>query len=778
MRLFILFFSIWLLNINSYCQITHHITYDRNKLLIDSVEINDSRFIKMSYDDYTIKDTVGAPDLPYKILRFIVPNGSHTFNISTKSTMIDSIYLPTTLYPVDKEIPIGYYSSSHQEGIDANYQSEVYPKEIVEIIGEGYLDGDIRILSIKITPTQFMPSCNKLLFHSNITFSINSVSQQLKAVSQAIKPIESIRERNINELSMLLNNIENKAEIGSYVKSKNSSIRTKSMSLPAYEYVVITADSLIESFDPLINWKQQKGINAGVVSIESILNDPTITKDEISNIADEAGRLRHYLRLAYTNGTKYVLLGGGSPIVPIRYGTGDDNNWALGEKLIYKKIPTDLYFSELNGNWNYDGDKYYGEEYGDKIEYHHDLIVGRILCKNRVEVNNYITKLLIYEQNPGKGDSDYLQRALYTQADEMQGRNQAKVIADSLSIYFPNYNIISELPDHYGTNTIYPLGKDIIDAVNNNNPGFISFFNHGGPNAIVVKSDGMGNTKYNHYPLIATEGENINEYLVIDNNNSLDKLTNLNKPAILYTISCTVMPYDIYFENDRVYDVKYTLGERFTIADKYGAVAFLGNTRSGWVTSSFDLQKAFISELKKNEGKIGLSEALSKTQDENHWLALTHNLLGCPEFQMWTKAPNKFDNVSNSQTNNTHSINTHIMNSNIVLKGLFGDNRIEMHNGDNYTFNNIPNNYVITLNKHNYLPYIIPIKLQNESVTGKHYIDASSLEMGNAVDANKTKGEFVLTTQSNLNIVFSDEVILDCGTTIEQGAELNISPKH
>lgn len=30
------------------------------------------------------------------------------------------------------------------------------------------------------------------------------------------------------------------------------------------------------------------------------------------------------------------------------------------------------------------------------------------MCKNEEEINNYIDKLFIYEQNPGKGDYNYL----------------------------------------------------------------------------------------------------------------------------------------------------------------------------------------------------------------------------------------------------------------------------------------------------------------------------------------------------------------------------------
>ncbi len=139
--------------------------------------------------------------------------------------------------------------------------------------------------------------------------------------------------------------------------------------LPDFEYTVVTNRELAPAFDRLIGWKRQKGYSAGVVCIEDILACPDFQGgDLVSNIDDDAGKLRAYLKYTYDSGSlRYALLAGDYTVLPIRYGTGrrsitikDSQNQ---DSSIYVDwpIPSDLYFSDFNGNWNVDGDSLYGE---------------------------------------------------------------------------------------------------------------------------------------------------------------------------------------------------------------------------------------------------------------------------------------------------------------------------------------------------------------------------------------------------------------------------------
>ena len=777
--IFIIAFGLW--HMCLYAQIRHTVTFDIDKLAIDRQYQSDGyEYAILSYEDCSVSDSVGSPSLPYRILRFLVPNEPASFSIDLNNTDSEPIDLPVPLLPVQEGIPT---SADWENGVfspSITVSSEIYPADIVQILNEGYLDGDKRILTVKVAPVQYVTSTRQLLFHSSIDFTVRYNTLLSKNAVKSMSPIVSKHTLAEADLMNLLDFVENSSDINRIVSSRGlSRTSVPSLNLPSYEYVVITADSLAPYFKRLVDWKCQKGLHAGIVTMEDILGDASITGDEVSNLSDDAGKLRQYLRLAYQNGTQYVFLGGGRTIVPFRYGSGYDNDWTLTDNseviLEGAKIPADLYFSDLNGNWNVDGDQYLGEETNDAVDYYPELYVGRLLCKNGIEINNYIDKLLLYEQNPGRGDYAYLKKAFYTQADQMQNYEEANSVANNFNDIFPTYTLLQEVPEYDDANPTFPTGKDVIDAMNNEYHGFLSWFNHGGPNALTMKSNKVMNS--GHSLMIATEGEYVNPWVKVEQGNGINNMTNFNHPAIAYSIACIVTPYDVYYTPSILYDVKYNLGEAFTVAGKYGCAAFLGNTRSGWTSRynppSTELEKKFVNRIKLSTGKVGMSEALSKADYKGsrfHWLALTHNLIGCPEFEMWTNIPSQFENTSVAKASNSLTVNTGVVNTNIAVRGLFNDKRVMSQVGQRSTFWDLPKNYIVTLYKHDYLPYVDPIYLQNESVTGTHYIKGGRIFIGNSVDSSKANGDFVIKSGANVVLEISEGITLDAGTVIESGA--------
>ena len=758
-----------LCHIGIQAQISHTVVFEPDKLIIDNqLQEDGNRYSNLLYEDCSVNDSVGAPSLPYRILRFIVPNDPVSFSIDINSSNSTQIDLPAPLLPIQAPVPTSL-NSAKSEFIPSSFvTSGAYPEKIVQIINEGYLDGDKRILTVKVTPVQYLAASNCLLFHSSVGFTINSNPDNLSSRSseRRISPIAA-PSRESTELVKMLGFVENKSDISRILNSRSQVHATASiLKLPAYEYVVITSQSLAPYFKRLVDWKRQKGLNAGIVTMQDILSDASITKDEVSNLSDDAGKLRQYLKLAYDKGTRYVLLGGRREFVPIRYGT----DYYRGNV----QIPSDLYFSDLNGNWNRDGDSDLGEK-SDGLDYNPELFVGRLLCRDGEEINNYIDKLLLYEQNPGKGNYAYLKKALYMESDKMQNDHEGEAIANEFYTIFPDTTILREYPEHLDSIPTYPTGKDVIDLMNNNFHGFVSWFAHGSPSGVKAKSNGNNNS--GHYLVNAREGVYPAPWNEIETGNGLDNLVNFNYPSVLYSIACSVTPYDIYVGGGVTYDMKYNVGESFTVGGKYGGVAFLGNTREGWTGSSTALEKKFVNRIKFFSGKIGQAEAFSKADykgSDFHWLALTHNLIGCPEFEMWTNTPSRFLNASVTKSSNSLTVNTGVDGTNISLRGLFSDQRIYFQVGRTATFYPLPQNYVLTLYKHDYIPYVAPIYLQNESVTGTHYIKGSQITTGNSVDPTKATGDFVVKSGSDIVLEVSEGITLDAGTEIELGANFEI----
>ena len=61
-----------------------------------------------------------------------------------------------------------------------------------------------------------------------------------------------------------------------------------------YEYVIITTDALKNHFNKFIEWKQRKGINIGVTTVQHILSH--YSGDLISGIYDDAGKIGTFKR--------------------------------------------------------------------------------------------------------------------------------------------------------------------------------------------------------------------------------------------------------------------------------------------------------------------------------------------------------------------------------------------------------------------------------------------------------------------------------------------------
>jgi len=192
-------------------------------------------------------------------------------------------------------------------------------------------------------------------------------------------------------------------------------------------------------------------------------------------------------------------------VVPVRYGAGsrNTNNWDY-------IIPTDLYYAELNGDWDVDHDFIdndeleidgigrYGEEYWDygncdSPEYQPELFVGRLAVSTQAEIETWFGKTLLYCDNPNNGDYSYLYDVLLTQEDQLQwDRDEAGQMETILETYNSSFNCdIVEEDIKCGTPS-YPLGPDVVSKINEGY-GLVCFHNHGAPRWISV-STGIGET--------------------------------------------------------------------------------------------------------------------------------------------------------------------------------------------------------------------------------------------------------------------------------------------
>lgn len=679
-------------------QISYTATFDQHLLTTDTVSENGDSYLRLRYPDLWTQSAAGTPELPVHYLRFSVPCDATDFTVSVTGETTTATRYTLPVYPTQPPIPSDRNTS---EQLFVSPDSTVYsnnrywPAVPVQVVDEGFLDGDNHIVTVAVWPISYAPTDGEILFRNSVTvrldYSVKNAGSEnpsrLRAISRRATGRNNVRWGREEAKRIVVN----PAQIDGFAPAtatRSASPRTVT-TLPDFEYTVVTNRELAPAFDRLIGWKRQKGYSAGVVCIEDILACPDFQGgDLVSNIDDDAGKLRAYLKYTYDSGSlRYALLAGDYTVLPIRYGTGrrsitikDSQNQ---DSSIYVDwpIPSDLYFSDFNGNWNVDGDSLYGEFESSEMytmDYAPEIFVGRLLCTNRQEIANYTEKLIRYERNPGNGDYSYLQKAFYHQCDELQGIHEADSVSSNFSPIFPQYTIFEEKPSYNTENPTFPSGSEVITEMNERY-GFFSWHGHGNPGGIGTKSH--KNHEYPYWGILAVQG--VTCHHVFEESNGLNNLTNQDYPAIAYSTACDVTPFDIYEQ----YNVTYNIGSSFTVA---------GNGLNG-----------------------------SK-------VAITSGINGLPEIKTVT--------------------------------------------GASVTINEVSPNSVVTVYKHNAIPYIAPLYLQNDTLRSSQYLHVNNVHIGQAVDTNRTEGDVVLKS-GTLTLESGGDVWIDEGVIIENGATLIIECK-
>jgi len=175
-----------------------------------------------------------------------------------------------------------------------------------------------------------------------------------------------------------------------------------------YPHVVITCDSFVSHFTTLC------GYVAGTLG----LNDTVVTTAAIYasySGRDNPEKIRNFIRYAYSNwGTTHVLLGGDVEIVPCRRAWVDATGY---NPILLDSIPADLYYSDLDGTWDANGNGLFGEP-EDSCDMYPDVFVGRVPATTTAGADLFVSKFLAYTADP---DAPYLRNVLLSGFDIFDG---------------------------------------------------------------------------------------------------------------------------------------------------------------------------------------------------------------------------------------------------------------------------------------------------------------------------------------------------------------------
>jgi len=696
-----------------YGQVEHKVSFSSELKIEQKKCVDESRYHQLFMDGAEQTGIEGYPSIPVKYIHFLLPPNAKVAGIEIKNSKKRGLDLDYKIIPVQQAIPISIENNNDSIiFINASKYSSLsaYPETLAEIVDDNYFRG-VHLITVAVYPCQYYPEKDKLILYDWIDVTLNYSEK-----TEDSKPV-FIPQWTDDFKKTIENIIVNKQDIGKWYNQESITLTNqrnmlsgvsinRGISTNNAKYIIVTSAALAPAFNEFIAWKTRKGIRVKLVTTEEIYAN--YTGDLISGIYDNAGKVRQFLKDAYLNDCEYALLGGDQIIVPIRY--SHFNNNTTNEQYI---IPTDLYFSEFDGDWEVDNDGRYGEP-ADNVDYAQDIAIGRILVNNATEINNWIQKTILYEQNPGNGNFSYLTKAFFTQADELQEENQANHVLNKVTwIPSSNRTIFSEEGGHNtGVTPSFPTGHDVITEFNKNY-GLCSFMAHGGPTNVAVATKGHNDNDLNSkHKVISLENGFSGCCIINETGNGFNNMTNIDYPSIFYSISCETMPFDSY---GNIPSGNYNMGKTFTCISNGGGPAYLGNTREGWVSYSYLLFGNFIDAIVNGNYNLGKAEVVSKINSGSSslykYLKLTHNLIGCPETEIWTGTPSKFTNatVSNAQSSKI-TVNTGgVSGCTIALTSIGDDGQSYFqvaNNVSSYIFTGVYVPVNITITKHNYIPYL------------------------------------------------------------------------
>jgi hypothetical protein len=370
-------------------------------------------------------------------------------------------------------------------------------------------------------------------------------------------------------------------------------------------YLIICPAEFADEFAPLAEWKTRRGVPAEVVTVEEIVSDPAYEG------SDDAERIRNCIaQYASTNGTEWVLLGGDTGLVPAR--TAYDFFFDQG-------LPCDLYYADLDGTWDDDGDGLWGEPGEDTVDMYSDVFVGRAPVETATEVATFVARTLAYEGASFSVPTDYqremllLGEIMWDDPDPYTDGGVALDMIEEQSVP-PRFDPVTKLYESEGT-----LSAAAANASLRAGTGIVIHQGHGNIGKVSLGPDDMTSA-------------------------DLDALDNGGDGGLWYSVGC----WSAAIDHD-------TFGEHWLNNPAGGGVAYVGNSRYGWgcpgypgqCVSDLYSREFFASLFEKELYHAGLVHADAKHQfvgtangdDYMRYAMYELNLLGDPETPIWTDEP-------------------------------------------------------------------------------------------------------------------------------------------
>jgi len=708
---------------------------------------------------------VGKPCLPIKQLHIAIPEdkavtGIQILNIQQQELTGTYNIMPTQPGQIPGE-PEPDFVVPNQDTYGVNAQ---YPAEYIYSPTAGFKSG-VHIAGVLYYPLTYNPVTQKLYLTTHLEYQLVYANED----NNPVKPRRMLSYSFLKLKEEIKAFTENPSDVDTYFQLEKTDVCTGAAFAPdefpnfngqPVEYVIITNQTLAAGFQEIADWKTQKGVPAVVRTVEWIY-------DYYSGV-DQAEKVRNFIIDACQNwGVQYVMLGGDSDIVPVRYAWHSHfNHWQLIDIIPYGEfIPADMYYSCLVGNWNADGDAIFGEsdwsyfyedlpewtedEDFDLVDRLPDIKIGRIPVEDYfdndgelVELERFKAKFFEYIKTSQGNENNVL---LFSADSDDISSGQMNIVSNKFPGYV-NITKLYEITNHTNTDVLNHFNAD--EGINYN---FISGYGHGGYTSFEACVGSLNRT-------------------------DMDNLQNPDNSEILYLTHCSTMEYD-----------KNCVAEHFINAE-HGGVAVLGNTRFGWTGHPNKYTAKFIDNLYNVDHIIGQSfnyikglyQSSSYKDGYSRWEFFALNMSSDPEMPIWTDNPDTQNplivNVPTSVNTGEQNIPIQVSNLTTGIEAsvcLYREGEIyavEYLSGTGSTVSvnmdctpntvNLQSDILVTVTAKNYLPVeksiavtanpLVHLYTSNHTISGDENIDA-----GETIDLNIELSNSGLTVCNGVSAVLS-----------------------
>lgn len=547
----------------------------------------------------------GNPALPYSSVKLLLPQGTKADKITISGENLTEINQEINLYPRQSSRPLSV--TGENEFIINNEiysKSTKYPETQEGSFETQYMNGFAICIST-FTPLVYNPIDKKAAYYKKITIEIEySDDSKSEEICENVIKTEEI----INKVSQF---VQNKEIIETYIS--NQSVKS------GYDILIVTGNNYVTSFSDLIDFYAEKGLITEIISMTEIISSSSGT--------DNAEKLRNYIKTEYNeNNISYVLLGGDVEIIPYRGFYCHVQSSSVYED---EGIPSDLYYSSLDGTWNNDMDNLWGEIGEDDLL--PEIAVGRMPFSDVSELENMLNKTLMYQQNP---------------------------IVDELNNPLLVDEKLMDDPETWGADYL-----DLLIGFHDDNGYETTGIPENDPYVTLYERDGDWSTwdlspLYEEinlgHPFIYHSGHASSDYVMglsnydITNSNFNQVNGTAHNYTFLYTHGCICGAFD--YED--------CIAEEMVKIDNFLA-GFIGNSRYGWFNEGFTegpsahIQREFVDAVYDQKiTNIGMAHMISKLntavwvnapgqweEGALRWCFYDCNVLADPTLSLWIENP-------------------------------------------------------------------------------------------------------------------------------------------